>query len=170
MSGHHLIKMADLKNILTDAGLLQVKTYLQSGNLVFNSDQTNKKILENIISEAIQHGFGFQINVKVIEKKVFLSAFLNNPFVNRPGIETKQLYYLHLMGTADQTAFIELQNDPRYSEQMILRGELIYFYYPNGYGRSKLHGSIVEKKIKVSITARNHNTMQQLAKLLTGNE
>ena len=81
-------------------------------------------------------------------------------------IDTKQLYYIHLMGQADLTVFEQLQNDEKFPEQMSLLGEVIYVRYVNGYGRSKLHGGIFEKKLKVSATARNHNTMKHLSQML----
>lgn len=166
VSGHHVMKMTDLKSILSESGLKGISTYLQSGNIVFESALDNCSELEVLISKAIYKGFGFKIKVKVIEKDTFMESFKMNPFLIRSGIDTKQLYYLHLMGVPDVNAFEALQSDPRYPEEMILQGELIYFYYPNGYGRSKLHGGIVEKKIKVSLTARNHNTMKKLATML----
>lgn len=166
VSGHHLIKMIDLKRILSESGLERLSTYLQTGNIIFESALDNCAKLEDLISEAIYKGFGFEIKVKVIKKNIFLESFTRNPFFERPDIDTKKLYYLHLMGVPDISAFKALQNDLKYPEEMMLVGELIYCYYPNGYGRSKLHGGIIEKKINTPLTARNHNTMKKLATML----
>ncbi len=168
VSGHRIIKMTDLKTALINAGFQHLKTYLQSGNLVFESESTNCGVLEKMISEAVLKGFDFDIKVKVIKKEQFQQAFLNNPFTNNSEIDTKQLYYIHLMGEPDLTVFKLLQNDEKFPEQMSLEGEVIYVHYLNGYGRSKLHGNIFESKLKVSATARNHNTMKQLSHMLDG--
>ena len=166
VSGHNMIKMADLKLVLADLGFQQLSTYLQSGNLVFEAELTSCIEMEKIIATAISTAFGLEIKVKVIPKDRFQQGFLNNPFTKNRENDTKQLYYIHLMGLADVATFKQLQNDDHFPEQMSLLGEVIYVHYVNGYGRSKLHAGILEKKLKVSATARNHNTMKHLSQML----
>lgn len=166
VSGHHMMKMADLKDLLTGLGFQHLKTYLQSGNVVFESEIVIVSDIEKLISHAVYKGFGYDIKIKVLEKEVFKQSFINNPFVTNPEIDTKQLYYIHLMGQPDLKAFAELEADEKFPEKMKLVGEVIYVHYPIGYGRSKLHGGIFEKKLKVSATARNHNTMKHLSQML----
>jgi len=170
VSGHNMIKMVDLKVALDKIGLYDIKTYLQSGNVVFSSDLESCSKLETAIAEAVHKSFGFDIKVKVIEKESFQKVFLNNPFTNDTEIDTKQLYYIHMMGQPDLAVFKELQKDEKIPEKMSLEGAIIYVQYVNGYGRSKLHGNIFERKLKVSATARNHNTMRNLSKILDSHE
>lgn len=167
VSGHHLIKMADLKNALSNLKLKNLTTYLQSGNLVFESETKTCADLENLIANNILKVFGFDVKVTVIDKEKFLRLFSNNPFAKIPGIDLKQLYYIHLMGKPDIETFTAIQNDQRFPEKMSLHKDVIYVHYLNGYGRSKLHGSVFEKKLKLSATARNHNTMKNLSEMLT---
>ncbi|MGB5322492.1 DUF1697 domain-containing protein, partial [Lutimonas sp.] len=136
------------------------------GNLVFESEGTSCIEMEKIIAAAILSSFGHDIKVKVIPKDLFQQGFLNNPLTKNIEIDTKQLYYIHLIGLADLTAFKQLQNDDHIPEQMSLLGEVIYVNYVNGYGRSKLHAGVLEMKLKVSATARNHNTMKHLSQML----
>lgn len=166
VSGHRIIKMAELKNALSRPELLDLQTYLQSGNLVFISGSSSCKALEHIITHTVKKDFGFDIKVKVVKKKQFQKAFVDNPFLDQQHIDTKQLYYIHLMDTPDPDVFEALANDNKYPEQMCLIGNVIYVNYLNGYGRSKLHGNIIEKKLKVSATARNYNTMKKLSEML----
>ena len=166
VSGHHMIKMASLQQVLSDLGFQYLNTYLQSGNIVFDTKPTRCAELEKIISDAIRTGFGFDIKVKVIPKEQFQQIFLNNPFAKNTEIDTKQLYYIHLMGQPDSTVFEQLQADESIPEQMSLFGEVIYVNYVKGYGRSKLHGGVFERKLKVSATARNHNTMAHISRML----
>ena len=170
VSGHHLIKMDDLKSALSNLKLKNLTTYLQSGNLVFESDIKSCVDLENLIAKKILKVFGFDVKVTVIEKEKFLRLFSNNPFTKIPGIDLKQLYYIHLMGKPDIETFTAIQNDQRFPEKMTLHEGVIYVHYLNGYGRSKLHGSVFEKKLKISATARNHNTMKNLCEKLTSFE
>ena len=166
VSGHNMIKMADLKAELFHLGFQNLGTYLQSGNVVFESDLTSSTALEKLISEEILRGFGFNIMVKVIGKREFQQAYKSNPFFANSEIDTKQLYYIHLKGEPDLDVFMELQNDEKFPEQMNLEGEVIYVNYVKGFGRSKLSGNILERKLKVSATARNHNTMKKLYQML----
>lgn len=166
VSGHHPMKMADLKSALSNLGLKNLATYLQSGNLVFESDIKSSSDLEKMIAIKLLEVFGFDLKVKVIAKKEFQESFSNNPFAKIAGIDLKQLYYIHFMGQPDVESFSAIQNDQKFPEKMSLHDEVIYVHYPNGYGRSKLHGSIFEKKLKLPATARNHNTMKNLCKLL----
>jgi uncharacterized protein (DUF1697 family) len=133
---------------------------------VFETGRTSCIEMEKIIATAILTAFGLEIKVKVIPKDQFQQGFLNNPLTKNIEIDTKQLYYIHLMGHPDITVFKQLQNDDRIPEQMSLLGEVIYVHYVNGYGRSKLHAGILEKKLKISATARNHNTMKHLSQML----
>lgn len=166
VSGHHKIKMIDLKALMNDIGLQHVKTYLQSGNVVFSSELDNVSLLESLISKAVHKGFGYDIKIKVIEKVDFLKILVSNPFLKDPEIDTKQLYYVHLMGQPNLDAYHDITNDPRYPEKMQIIADTLYVHYSQGYGRSKLHGGIIEKKMKVAATARNHNTMKNLGELL----
>lgn len=161
-----MIKMASLQQVLSDLGFQYLNTYLQSGNVVFETELTSRAELETIISDAIRTGFGFDIKVKVIPKEQFQKILLNNPFVQNTEIDTKQLYYIHVMGQPDLTVFEKLKADENIPEQMTLFGEVIYVHYVKGYGRSKLHGGVFERKLKVSATARNHNTMAHLSRML----
>ena len=70
------------------------------------------------------------------------------------------------MGCPDTDVFRKIKQDINTEEQMSLDGQVIYLYYPNGYGRSKLNNNYFERKLKVSATARNFNTMQKLHDLL----
>ena len=60
----------------------------------------------------------------------------------------------------------QLESDHNIPEKMSLTGEVLYVHYVNGYGRSKIHGNGIERKLKVAATARNHNTMKHLAQML----
>lgn len=158
--------MADLKVALSELGFQNMTTYLQSGNVVFESASPNTASLEKLISGAIYEGFGFDIKVKVIGKKEFQQFYTGNPFLADSSIDTKQLYYIFLKGEPDLEVFRKLQNDERFPEQMSLKGQAIYVNYVKGYGRSKLSGNILERKLNISATARNHNTMKKLYQML----
>ena len=166
VSGHHIIKMADLKNLLERPEFLNLTTYLQSGNLVFESEIENHHLLETLLADLIKDQYAYDIKVKVIESVRFQKYFLNNPFLNTPDIDTKKLYYIHVLGEAELSVFEEMKNKAKFPEEMFLVDNVIYVLYPNGFGRSKLTGTFIEKNLKLLVTARNYNTMKNLCEKL----
>jgi len=166
VAGHHIIKMADLRNVLDHPDLSQVATYLQSGNVVFKSSLKNTSALEELFRQIIESSFGYDIQVKVIEETVFLQHFNENPFLKEGQLDTKKMYFVEIIGHVDQEAFKEVTENNQLPETMILSNGLIYVYYVNGYGRSKVSGSFFEKKLHCHVTARNFNTMKKLCEML----
>lgn len=167
VSGHNLIKMADLKKVLSPLGLENVRSYLQSGNLVFTTDQKDGQKLELLISETIKTSFDMDIPVMIIQKDRFLEIFKDNPFMDAPDKDTRFLYYIHLMGVPDGKLFNAILEDQQMTEEFYLSGEVIYAYYTNGYGRSKRNNNFFERKLKIPATARNYNTMKKLCAMIT---
>ncbi|MGI9532560.1 DUF1697 domain-containing protein [Lutimonas sp.] len=168
VSGHNIIKMADLKQLLSGADLFDVHTYLQSGNVVFQSKIESTHELESLISLLIKERYDYDVRVKVFSKTAFENSYNSNPFLKRPDLDLKMLYYIHLMGYPKQQDFDRIKKDPRFVEEMHLIDDTIYVHYSNGFGRSKLTGAAFEKNLEVSVTARNNNTMKNLCIKLEG--
>ena len=158
--------MAELKNALEHPLLNHVSTYLQSGNILFKSPAKNNKKLESTIQKIIESTFGYNIEVKVLEKSVFRKHFSNNPFLKEENTDTKKLYFIEIIGPVDLKFFSTLSEFSEKPEKVIFDKDVIYVYYPNGYGRSRLNGSFFEKKLDCYVTARNFNTMKKLCELL----
>ncbi|MCA0931696.1 DUF1697 domain-containing protein [Lutimonas saemankumensis] len=170
VSGKNVMKMADLKYSLSNLNLEHLQTYVQSGNLVFRSPEEDVRILSKAISQEIYHEFNYQVAVKVIPQEEFHQGVLENPFLKRPLIDTKKLYYIHLFEKIPVEDFDHLISNYEFDEEMVLNssGQIIYVHYKNGYGRSKLTHGFFENKLKLKVTARNHNTMIKLD-LMAGN-
>ena len=166
VSGHHIIKMADLKVLLARPEFLNLTTYLQSGNLVFESEIESNEELENLLVEIIKEHYGYDIKVKVYDASGFQDSYIKNPFLKVEEIDTKKLYYIHVLGQADRITFDAIKTKGNFSEEMFLIDNTIYVYYSNGYGRSKVTGSFFEKNLKLFVTARNNNTMKNLLEKL----
>lgn len=162
VSGHNLIKMVDLKQLLSGDKLIDVQTYLQSGNIVFQSKLVEIPEIERLITGIIKNHYNYDIKVKVFSKSSFENSYRNNPFLKRSDLDLKMLYYIHLIGKPNQLDFDKIKMDPRFVEEMYLIEETVYVHYLNGYGRSKLSGATFEKKLNIPVTARNNNTMKNL--------
>lgn len=165
VSGHNKIKMTDLKAALCTLGFDKLSTYIQSGNLIFESDISSAADLEKLIEDKIRTEFELDIKCMVHTKKEFQYYFENTPF-DQNEIDTKKLYYIHLENEADPKLFDEIINNGGHQEKMVLKSKLIYMYYPDGYGRSKVVNNFFERKLKMKATARNFNTMKYMYEAL----
>jgi len=166
VSGHHIIKMLDLKEMLFRPEFTNLTTYLQSGNLIFESEIKNSETLENLIGDIIKEHYGYDIKVKIYESSAFQNSFLKNPFLQSNEVDTKKLYYVHALGKADQAVFEMIKQNGNFQEEMFLIDNTIYVNYVNGFGRSKVTGKFFEKNLKLQVTARNFNTMKNLSEKL----
>lgn len=166
VGGHHQIKMADLKTMHESIGLKNVLSYIQSGNVVFTSDDTDQAQLQQQIETSFDKKFGFHVQV-FVRTAVELEAIIEkNPFQNQHSKDPKWVAVMFLATHPDDSAQEDLLKSYIGPEEIFFIGKEMYIYYPDGVGRSKLTHSFIEKKLKTFGTARNWNTILQLQKLL----
>ncbi len=167
VGGHRKIKMADLRRELLEMGLVQVQTYVQSGNIVFASDEEDPRKLEGMISEMILDRFGHEVPVLVKEGEE-LSAIVDGlPFVNREDFERAAVYFV-MLAAEPQRELISTIDATKYApDEFVLVGKNVYLYVVSGYGKSKLSNNLFESKWKVAATTRNLKTMLKMLDLLS---
>ena len=166
VGGHHAVPMNELKELHEALGLKDVVTYIQSGNVVFTSDDADLAQLPRQIEDGFAQKFGFQVKVMVRTSAELQDIIDNNPFQNQTMKEPKWMVVLFLATHPESTAMEDLQKAYIGPEELCLSGQELYTYYPNGIGRSKLSLTLIEKKLKTIGTGRNWNTILQLQKLI----
>src|SRR5229473_7596718 len=166
VGGHHKIRMDELKDLHESLGLKDVFPYIQSGNVVFNSDDADVARLQRQIEDGFERKFGFHVEVFVRTSAELREIIEQNPFQSQPSKESKWVVVMFLTARPDATAQEDLLKTYAGPEELFFTGKEVYIYYPNGIGRSKLSNSLMEKKLKTVGTARNWNTILQLQKLL----
>ena len=92
VSGQKLVNMKELTKLLETLELRNVKTYIQSGNIIFESEPSDCKELEKKIASIIEQRFGFSVNALVKSKDGFLEIAKNNPFLGKPNIDLTKLH------------------------------------------------------------------------------
>lgn len=165
VSGNRIIKMDALKKLCLSHDFCNIKTYIQSGNIIFESIPTDNKIISNTIKTAIEKEFGFDVPVITLRQTELESIITSNPFVND---KSKDPLFFHVTFLSDwpakqnieQLTQIDLRND-KYE----IIDKVIYLFCPDGYSNSKLTNSLFEKKLKVTATTRNWKTTNELLKL-----
>ncbi len=166
VGGHHMIRMDELKDLHKSLGLKDVVTYIQSGNVIFSSDDADSAQLLRQIEDGFTQKFGFHVNIMVRTSEELQEIIARNPFQNQPLKDSRSVVVLFLTTRPEQTALEELQKTYAGPEEFYLLGQELFIYYANGIGRSKLTNTLIEKKLKTSGTGRNWNTVLQLQKLM----
>jgi uncharacterized protein (DUF1697 family) len=165
VSGRKPVKMDVLRDLFIKSGFEQVNTYIQSGNVVFQSEKTDTKDLQSIISKKIRDQFGFDIPVFVLVKDDLIVISENNPFIKERKENTDKLHVTFLSEVPSSQTAGKLNIADYLPDEFIIQGRAVYLCCPNGYGRTKLNNNFFESKLKVTATTRNWKTVLELVKL-----
>ena len=168
VSGHNKIKMVELKQLFIDLDFNEVTTYIQSGNVIFQSEQINLTKIEQQIIIAIKQTFGYSINVLILTKSELKTIFESNPFLERNTIDITKLHVTILKNEPDEEGITKISkfnyiNDDEFK----ILNKSVYLHCPNGVGNSKLTINLFENKLKTSATSRNWRTITKLVELST---
>ncbi len=164
VSGQKKILMADLKTIYENLKLKNITTYIQSGNVVF---ETNSKVnLQEAIEKAIFKTYGFEVPVIVIEAEEFKQNINANPFIKEKAIALDKLHVTFLEDAPSVTNSDALKSIKSSEDRYILNNKIVYLYCPGGYGTTKLSNTSIENKLKVKATTRNWKTCNELLKII----
>jgi uncharacterized protein (DUF1697 family) len=158
VGGKNILPMKELTALMEGLGCQNVKTYIQSGNVVFLSK--NKPSDE--IASAIEKSHGIKPELLLLSEKDFKLAIKHNPYNTEQG---KMLHFYFCKEKPKEVDFAKLEALKVESEHFTLKGKVLYLYTPDGFGRSKLAAKI-EKCLGVPVTARNNNTVEKLLAML----
>ena len=170
VSGKNIIKMDSLREMYQDAGFHNVRSYMQSGNVLFEYAETPPAELADTISEAIEATFGYQVPVVIRTAKDLSNIYDANPFGDRPEIDPKRLGVVFLDRPPDKPIVPADIPDKVGTDEFVFVNKEIYTYCPNGFGKSKLTNAVWEKKLSRHTTARNWNTVIKLLELAARTE
>jgi len=163
VSGKNIILMKDLKTIFEDLDFKNVKTYIQSGNVIFESDK-NSVLLAELISNKINLVYDYNVPVIILTIGELKVVVENNPFlIEDKNIDTKKLYVSYLNQIPTETK--KLDDFDFGQDKYIIKDKVIYLKYDLGAGRTKLSIKIIENKLGCIATARNWRTTCKLLEL-----
>ena len=163
LGARNKLAMADLRALVEAVGAEDVETYVQSGNVVFETAAAAGG-LELELADAIRQAHGLDVAVLVRSAAELDAIVKKNPFL-RAGADEKSLHVTFLAARPKQALVKAL--DPRSSppDELRVAGREVYLLCPNGYGRSKLSNAFFEKRLDVVATTRNWRTVRTLAEL-----
>lgn len=160
MGGRNKLPMRELVSVLADLGLKNIKTYIQSGNVVFASEESDTAFLSKKIKDAVNKNHGFAPEVILLKPDELEAAIAKNPFPEAES-EPKTLHLVFLNGEPDEPDMSRLDKMKNESERFALQGKVFYLHAPDGIGRSKLAVN-VDKALDVTATARNWRSVGKI--------
>ena len=164
VGGTNVLPMKDLVAQLENLGSQNVKTYIQSGNAVFQNKEEDASLLSNKIRAAIKKSHGFAPQVLLLEPEEIERAIESNPFPEaEPEPKTLHISFLATMPEDLDLGALETIKSDR--ERFALEDKVFYLHAPEGIGRSKLAANI-EKLLGVTATTRNWRTVRKVMAML----
>jgi uncharacterized protein (DUF1697 family) len=165
VSGKKLIKMDALTSLFEGLGYDNVSTYVQSGNVVFCTTQHNIKKIESKIYDKINEIFQFDVPNIILVPDELQQIINDNPFLKNDDVNTEYLYFTFLSSDPKELNVEALSKLKSEDEDFVITNRAIYLYLPNGYSRTKLTNTAIEKALNIITTTRNYNTTTALLKM-----
>jgi len=169
VGGHNKIKMDALRALYESLGLRDPQTYVQSGNVIFRTEERDLVRLARRIEDAIERRVGFRPCVIVRTASELRDVIARNPFAKRRGLDPSKLLVSFLVsdpGPEARDKVLRIKPDP---EGLRIDGRELYVYYPHGMGRSKLP-PVLDRTLKTPATARNWNSVTRMLEMAEGLE
>ena len=164
VGGKNKLPMKELAALFVDAGCEEVRTYIQSGNVVFRTGSADAGDIASIISASILDRFGYQVPVIVRTAGELEGIAQGNPFV-KAGAETDKLHVMFLAELPDSASVEALDPARSPGDEFAVVGREVYLHCPNGVARSKLTNSYFDSKLSTTSTSRNWRTVGKLLEL-----
>ena len=162
VGGHSKIKMDALRALYESLKLRDPQTYVQSGNVIFSTDERDLVLLTKRIQNGIARHFGFRPDVILRTAPELRDVVARNPFAKRRNIEPSKLLVTFLVSIPSTEALdtiCKFKSDP---EELRIDGRELFIHFPNGMGNSKLSWPKIERMLKTPGTGRNWNSVTKM--------
>ncbi|MBO0912283.1 MAG: DUF1697 domain-containing protein [Acidobacteria bacterium] len=159
---HKRMKMDKLRLCFESLGLEEVKTYIQSGNIVFRGAKFSDRALAKKLEDLIERDFGFSAAVITRTRDELGRVIEDNPLVKQRGIVESRLHVVFLSGPPTAASLKTLEELTRPPDRMRNLEREIYFYFPNGVSGSSLWKHPLDRILTVTATMRNWTTVNKL--------
>ena len=162
VGGHNKIRMEALRALCTKLKLRDACTYVQSGNVIFRTDQRDLASLAKRLQNAIERDFGFRPDIVLRTSAELRDVIARNPFANRRDIEPNKLLVTFLAsdpGPEARDKATKIKTEP---EELRMERREVYIYFPNGMARPKMSWPAIERALQTSGTGRNWNSVTKM--------
>jgi uncharacterized protein (DUF1697 family) len=168
VGGNRPLKMDRLRAIHEGLGFRSVRTYLQSGNAVFEARGPDADGHAVALERRILRDCGFDVTVAVRSSQEMTAALRANPFIGRPLVDPKFLHATFLARHPGKASLEGVDLPLAKGEAAVLLGSIVFVYCPLGYGNTKINNTFFERKLSAKATTRNWQTVTSLEKMARG--
>jgi uncharacterized protein (DUF1697 family) len=165
--GGNSLKMDWLRGACADLGMQNVRTYVQSGNIVFSSRLAAAKLAETL-KATIDAQMRLPVSVVVRNASEMTKIVAGNPFVKQSGIDLTKLHVTFLAKASPKPALDKLDALAGTRDEYRMAKQEIYLHCPVSYGKTKLSNTAIEKALSVGATTRNWTTVTTLCAMAAG--
>lgn len=168
VSGHNIIKMEHLRKVMEGEGYKNVATYIQSGNVVFTTGETDKAKIKREIETLLYKEYGHDVFNFILDEAELQKAIDNNPYTD-PQPEPsgiKKYFVAFLSGDTTPQGLDQMKKYNRSDDEFKAIGNILYLKLSQSAADSKLTNSFIESKLGLKSTTRNWNTTLKLLEML----
>lgn len=165
VGGRNTLAMAELRAFLSELGLGNPETLLQSGNAVFDADKRQPAMLESLLEKSAVKTLNLKVGFLIRTAGEWDAALAANPFAKQAREDATKVALMTLKDAPAQGRLAALRAATTGRERIAGEGRHLFIHYPDGQGRSKRTGALIEKTLGIRGTARNWNTAMKLAAL-----
>jgi uncharacterized protein (DUF1697 family) len=163
VGGKAKLPMKELSAIFAAAGAREIKTFIQSGNVIFAADDAAEVVAAVTVEIARVYGYPGRIVLRSAEE--LKAAYNGNPFA-KAGAPVEMLHVYFLADEPDAAAVKGLDAERSPGDSFVVKGREIYLHLPQGMARTKLTNAYFDSKLKTVSTARNWNTLGKLIEMM----
>lgn len=164
VGGKNMLPMADLVAIFAAAGCRDVRTYIQSGNVVFAASGSIAERIAGVVSKEISAGLGLKVPVVLRSSDELRDVVARNPFLKK-GVDPVPLHVAFLAEAPARSRIASLDPQRSPGDSFVVRGRDVYLHVPNGMARTKLTNAWLDSKLATTSTFRNWRTVLKLLEM-----
>ena len=170
VSGHNMIKMDALKKLMEAEGYINVETYIQSGNVVFESPETHRDKIAKALEILMYREYGHNVVIFILNEADLAKVVAANPYTGREpeGQGVKKFFVAFLAGTPSGAGIDQLKKYNRGDDVFKIVGNALYLKLATSAAESKLTNVFIENKMNIKATTRNWNTTLKMLEMLEG--
>ena len=162
VGGHARVVMADLRRLCEHLGHREVRTYVQSGNVVFESGETDTDMLATELAGRLATELGFAPAVVVRTAGEIADVVAANPFPDAADVDPTTVHVAFLSAQPTDPGAYAVDATAHAPEQVVVGDRVLYLYLPDGIGRSRLAADLTRRRTGVEMTVRNWRTVGRL--------
>lgn len=166
VGGRRKLPMSELKALFQELGFSEVKTYIQSGNVIFNAEGTKEAEISKAVENAIFERYAYEVPVICRTAEALQQSINKNPFFEDAVAEIERLHLTFLKESPEKQQLEKLKEQNFYPDEFVVKDKDVFIYCSGRYSDSSLSNSFFESKLKVPATTRNWKTVLTLSELV----